>query len=135
MPNGPAKPKYTVKPSREKFSFDVEGAILFFGGFVSFQNQLLNNGMDAPTYNNFRGWRTRRTMSADLIARMIRLARILNVPFDLHDYIVDPISMTKKLPPAAVQPEQVSPAAPVQNPVDPVAPIHPVNQRAMRRGY
>ena len=105
MPNGSTKPNYIVKPAREKFSFDVEGAILFFGGFVTFQNQLLQNGMDAPTYNNFRGWRTRRTMSSDLIARMTRLARILNVPFDLHNYIIDPIAMTSKLPPAAVQPE------------------------------
>ena len=94
-----------MKPARDKFSFDVEGAILFFGGFVTFQKQLLSNGMDAPTYNNFRGWRTRRTMSSDLIARMTRLARILDVPFDLHNYIIDPISMTSKLPPAAVQSE------------------------------
>ena len=62
MPNG--SPRYIVKHARDKFSFDVEGAILFFGGFVTFQNQLLQNGMDAPTYNNFRGWRTRRTMSS-----------------------------------------------------------------------
>jgi len=144
MSNGPLNPRYKMKPAREKFSFDVEGAILFFGGFVTFQNQLLNNGMDAPTYNNFRGWRTRRTMSADLIARMTRLAKILDVNFDLDNYIIDPISMTKQLPPAAVQPEDEPeydgnernppPApAPVTQP-EPVAPVSPVQTaRGMRR--
>jgi len=145
MPNGSPKPKYIVKPAREKFSFDVEGAILFFGGFVTFQNRLLQNGMDAPTYNNFRGWRTRRTMSADLIARMIVLADILNVPFDLRNYIIDPIAMTSKLPPAAVKSEDEpdydgnerltapTPALEPEPSPEPVAPMKPPNVRGMRR--
>jgi len=142
-----------VKPARDKFSFDVEGAILFFGGFITFQKQLLDNGMDAPTYNNFRGWRSRRTMSADLIARMMRLARILDVPFDLHNYIIDPISMTSKLTPAAVKTEDEDepdfdgderPSPPAQPPVDRPVPVAsasvvpeistpPANPRGMRR--
>jgi hypothetical protein len=144
MPNGPTNPKYVVKPAREKFSFDVEGAILFFGGFTTFQAQLLDNGMDAPTYNNFRGWRTRRTMSADLIARMTRLAQILDVNFDLTNYIIDPISMSKQLPPAAVKSgepdpdldgnERFSPSTPTpEAQAQPVAPAQPVASRAMRR--
>jgi hypothetical protein len=118
----------------------VEGAILFFGGFVTFQNQLVKNGMDAPTYNNFRGWRQRRTMSADLIARMFVLADILDVPFDLRNYIIDPIAMTSKLPPAAVKSEdepeydgneRFPPPAPTPEPEP--EPVVPANARGMRR--
>jgi len=150
MPNDPAKPHYIVKPAREKFSFDVEGAIAFFGGFASFQEQLLANGMDAPTYNNFRGWRNRRAMSSDLIARMVRLANILNVDFDLNNYIVNPISMTSTLPPAAIQSndpttdpdydgnERFSPStppapAPAAARPEPAVPAVPANPRGMRR--
>jgi hypothetical protein len=148
MPNGPTKSKYTVKPAREKFSFDVEGAVLFFGGFISFQEQLVAAGLDAPSYNNFRGWRTRRTMSADLIARMIRLAKILDVPFVLDDYIIDPIAMTTVLPEPAIKIEPVKTdegdeaddealgAVDWEGEADPIKtePAAPVNPRAMRRG-
>lgn len=105
MPQAPARhtPQRRSRSAREKFTFDVEGAIMFFGGFTSFQDHLTAHGMLAPDYNNFRGWRSRRTMSADLIARMVRLAHILELPFDLNNYLIEPVAQTHTLPPAAIK--------------------------------